>query len=59
KRPLLALPGDYVLVVEDWGIAGGGKRKLVQPVSLQPGALVDRRILMPADVGLPMLAVGP
>lgn len=58
KHSMLALPGDYLLVVEDWGIAKGGKRKLIQPISIPPGALVERRILMPTDVTTPMAEVG-
>ena len=54
KRPLLALPGDYVLVAEDWGIAKGGKRKLTRPISIAPGTKESVQITMPADLSLPM-----
>lgn len=54
RLPLLSLPGDYVLVVEDWGIA---KRKFTQPVTIPPGTLVSRRIVMPADTDAPLSAL--
>jgi len=54
KHPLLALPGDYLLVAEDWGIAKGGKRKLTRPITVAPGTLTDLQITMPADLNSPM-----
>ena len=54
RWPLLSLPGDYVLVVEDWGIA---KRKFTRPITIPAGALVNLRILMPADAALPLSMV--
>lgn len=54
KRPLIALPGDYVLMAEDWGIAKGGKRKLTRPLTIAPGALAELRITMPADLARPL-----
>ena len=45
-KPLLALPGDYALVIEDWGIA---KRKLTRPITIAPGSLTALQVVMPAD----------
>ena len=49
---LLALPGDYVLVAEDWGIT---RRKLSQPITIAPGTLTTLRIVMPADEAAPLV----
>lgn len=54
RHPLLSLPGDYLLVAEDWGI---GKRKYIQPISIRPGVLDTLRIVMPSDPAAPMAVV--
>ncbi|MEO0670029.1 MAG: VWA domain-containing protein [Pseudomonadota bacterium] len=58
-RPVHAMPGDYLLVVEDWGIAKGGKRKVEQAVTLQPGTAILRRVTLPADPAQPIPEVRP
>ena len=58
-RAVYALPGEYLLVAEDWGIAGGGKRQLTAPFVIEPGVATARRVVMPADPNVPMSMAAP
>ncbi len=59
RDALLALPGDYVLVIEDWGIAKGGKRKITRPHTVKPGEQNVLRVVMPADPAAALQEVTP
>ncbi|MEP2715931.1 VWA domain-containing protein [Pseudophaeobacter sp.] len=54
KDPIYALPGKYILALEDWGPGKPAKRELRQVIELSPGQALDIRAVMPSDPELPI-----
>jgi len=52
RDPILALPGDYLLTVEDWGI--GKQRRVSQPVTVAPGGVLKMMVVLPTDPAAPL-----
>lgn len=55
KDPIYALPGDYILSIEDWS---GAKRELEVPVTIAPAKTVQLTVTLPTNAAEPMRVSG-
>ncbi len=53
RDPVYAMPGTYLLEIEDWGI---GKRRSAQEITIAPGEAIDLRVTMPSNPETPLPA---